>query len=36
MLYNRVGFGYGLRPMTMDEINAESEGDAGVEQQSRR
>lgn len=40
MLYNRVGFGYGLRPMTMDEINAESEGDsegdAAEEQRSRR
>ena len=26
MLYNRVGFGYGLRPMTLDEIDAELEG----------
>ena len=26
MLYNRVGFGYGLRPMTPEEIEAELEG----------
>lgn len=25
MLFNRVGFGYGLRPMTMEEINLESD-----------
>lgn len=33
MLFNRVGFGYGLRPMTLEEIELESEAESDPEEE---